>query len=451
MKPEFAVLPPGQRVAVVGAGIAGLASAYWLASRHRVTLFESADYLGGHAHTVEVELDGTRHPVDTGFLVFNDRTYPNLVALFAELGVRTHTSDMSFSVSVDGGALEWAGTNLNTVFAQRRNLVSPTFIGMLRDILRFNAAAESNFETARRERLSVGELLVAGGYGAPFQRHYLLPMAAAIWSSAARDVLRFPAATFLRFCLNHALLQVNNRPPWKTVAGGAREYVARMAATLDDVRLNTPVRAVRRHDPVDGEGAGGGVSVVTDAGGAEPFDAVVLASHAPTTLALLADADDAERDVLGAVRYQRNLALLHTDTALLPRRRRVWSAWNYLSRHRDDDGTGKASHADRHEQPVCVSYLINQLQPLPFRTPVVVTLNPVAEPAPESVLGRYTYEHPLLDLAAVDAQQRLPALQGRRSTWFAGAWTGYGFHEDGLKSALRVARDFGVSPPWAQP
>ncbi|WP_322069143.1 NAD(P)/FAD-dependent oxidoreductase [Paraburkholderia bannensis] len=437
---EPAALPPGQRVAVVGAGIAGLASAWLLARRHRVTLFEAADYPGGHAHTVDVELEGQRHPVDTGFLVFNERTYPNLVALFDELGVATHRSDMSFSVSVDRGALEWAGTSLNTVFAQRRNLISPSFIGMLRDILRFNACATQNYETARRERLSVGELLTAGGYGAPFQRHYLLPMAAAIWSSAADDVLRFPAATFLRFCINHALLQVNQRPPWKTVAGGSRDYVRRLVAALDDVRLKTPVRAIRRDEAADANAAG--VTVVTDTGGAERFDAVVLASHAPTSLALLADADAQERAVLGAVRYQRNVALLHTDAALLPRRRRVWSAWNYLSR-------GALAHGG--QQPVCVSYLINQLQPLPFRTPVVVTLNAVEAPAPQTLLGRYVYEHPLLDLAAIDAQQRLPDLQGRRRTWFAGAWTGYGFHEDGLKSALRVARDFGVMPAWAAP
>jgi predicted NAD/FAD-binding protein len=259
-------------------------------------------------------------------------------------------------------------------------------------------------------------------------------MAAAIWSSAADDVLRFPAATFLRFCINHALLQVNQRPPWRTVAGGSREYVARLIARLDDVRLSTPVRSIRRDDATQG------VTVVTDAAGPERFDAVVLASHAPTSLALLADADAEEHATLGAVRYQRNVALLHTDAALLPRRRRVWSAWNYVSR---------GAHAHGDTQPVCVSYLINQLQPLPFRTPVVVTLNPVDAPAPHTVLGRYVYEHPLLDLAAIDAQQRLPGLQGRRRTWFAGAWTGYGFHENGLKSALRVARDFGATPAWA--
>ncbi|BAN26986.1 NAD(P)/FAD-dependent oxidoreductase [Caballeronia insecticola] len=418
-----------QRIAVIGAGIAGLASAYLLSRAHRVTLFEAADYLGGHAHTVDVELDGVRHPVDTGFLVFNDRTYPNLVALFDELGVTTHRSDMTFSVSLDGGRFEWAGTNLNTVFAQRRHLFSPTFIGMLRDILRFNASAQGHLEAASVNRCSVGELLVEGGYGAPFQRHYLLPMAAAIWSSAASDVLRFPAATFLRFCLNHALLQVNQRPPWKTVAGGAREYVRRIAATLDDVRLRAPVRGVRR----DADG----VTVMTDAG-PERFDAVVFATHAPTSLRLLDDATADERALLGAVRYQRNVASLHTDRALLPRRPRVWSAWNYIGA-RDRPG------------PVCVSYLLNQLQPLPFATPVIVTLNPVDDPAPGTELGRYEYEHPLLDLAAIDAQAHLPRIQGARRTWHAGAWTGYGFHEDGLKSALRVARDFGVEPAWAQP
>jgi uncharacterized protein len=416
-----------QRIAVIGAGIAGLASAYLLAREHDVTLFESADRLGGHTNTVDVQLDGVTHPVDTGFLVFNDRTYPNLIALFDELGVRAHRTDMSFSVSLDDGRLEWAGTNLNTVFAQRRNLFSPTFIGMLRDILRFNASAERHLEEALGNRCTVGELLIERGYGLPFQRHYLLPMAAAIWSSAANDVLRFPAATFLRFCLNHALLQVNNRPPWRTVAGGAREYVQRIAATLDDVRTQSPVRGVRRDES--------GVTVLTDHAGPERFDAIVLATHAPTSLRLLDDATDEERALLSAVRYQENIAVLHTDRALLPRRRRVWSAWNYLG----------AKHAG----PVCVSYLINQLQPLPFDTPIIVTLNPVDEPAPDTQLGRYRYEHPLLDLAAIDAQQRLPAIQGARRTWFAGAWTGYGFHEDGLKSALRVARDIGIAPKWA--
>ncbi|EIF32642.1 putative NAD/FAD-binding protein [Burkholderia sp. Ch1-1] len=423
-------LPRGSRVAVIGAGISGLASAYLLTRNHRVTLFESAGYLGGHTNTVDVTLDGHSHPVDTGFLVFNDRTYPNLIALLAELGVRSHPSDMTFSVSLDAGRLEWAGSSLNTVFAQRRNLFSPTFIGMLRDIVRFNGGAQRNLELAIQTRASMGELLTEGGYGGAFQRQYLLPMAAAIWSSATADILAFPAATFLRFCLNHALLQVNRRPQWKTVAGGGREYVRQIAGTLDDVRIGTAVRGVRR----DADG----VDVFTD-GGTERFDALVLATHAPTTLRLLEDADQDERGVLAAVRYQPNVAVLHTDTNLLPRRQRVWSAWNYLG-SRSVDGT----------HPVCVSYLVNQLQPLPFSTPLVVTLNPVTQPAPGAELRRFVYDHPLFDLAAIDAQHRLPSLQGKRRTWFAGAWTGYGFHEDGLKSALRVAADFDASPAWAR-
>lgn len=422
--------PCGQRIAVVGAGIAGLASAYLLSKQHSVTLFEAGSYAGGHTNTVDVTLDGHTHPVDTGFLVFNDRTYPNLIAFFAELGVTAHPSEMTFSVSLDEGRLEWAGTSLNTVFAQRSNLFSPTFIGMLRDIVRFNGSAERNLDVALRTGASMGDLLMAGGYGGAFQQHYLLPMAAAIWSSATADILRFPATTFLRFCLNHALLQINRRPQWKTVLGGGREYVRQIVRGLDDVRIDTPVRAVRRDAH--------GVDVLTDSG-PQRFDGVVLATHAPDTLKLLDDPDFAEGDVLRAARYQPNVAVLHTDTKLLPRRRRVWSAWNYLGGRRLD-GT----------RPVCVSYLVNQLQPLPFDTPLVVTLNPVVEPAPGTELRRFVYDHPLFDLAAIDAQRRLPAVQGRRRTWFAGAWTGYGFHEDGLKSALRVAADFNALPAWAK-
>ncbi|WP_283780757.1 FAD-dependent oxidoreductase [Cupriavidus sp. U2] len=424
------VTQTGLRIAVVGAGISGLASAWMLARDHAVTLFEAGNYLGGHSNTVDVSLDGHLCPVDTGFLVFNERTYPNLVGMFEALGVRSHASDMSFAVSLDEGRLEWAGTNLSTVFAQRRNAFSPTFLGMLRDIARFNSAAQRHLAFAERSGCSVGDLLTAGRYGQPFRHHYLLPMASAIWSCATTDVLRFPAATFLRFCLNHALLQVRNRPQWRTVAGGAREYVRRIAAHLDDIRLGVAVRAVRRDET--------GVTVMTDEGSAR-FDAIVLASHAPDTLRMLADATPEERAVLGSVRYAPNVAILHTDATLLPRRSRVWSAWNYLGRRHDDA-----------ERAVCVSYLLNQLQPLPFRSPVVVTLNAYRDPAPGTELRRFHYEHPLFDLAAIAAQRQLPALQGKRRTWYAGAWTGYGFHEDGLKSALRVARDFGALPTWSK-
>lgn len=311
----------GARVAVVGAGISGLASAYLLARRYDVTLFEAADYPGGHTNTVDVTLDGVTHPVDTGFLVLNDRTYPNLIKLFEELNVATHPSDMSFSVSLDDGRLEWAGSDLNTVFAQRRNIFSPSFIGMLRDIVRFNGSAQRHLDMAETTGCSLNELLLQGGYGITFRNNYLLPMSSAIWSSAAADILNFPAATFLRFCVNHGLLQVRNRPQWRTVVGGGREYVGRMIRQIPGLRLNSRVLGISRN--------AGSVSILT-ASGAEQFDAVIMATHAPDSLRMLANPDRREQAILGAVRYQKNTAVLHTDASLLPRRRRVWSAWNYL-------------------------------------------------------------------------------------------------------------------------
>ncbi|KIA80934.1 NAD(P)/FAD-dependent oxidoreductase [Chromobacterium amazonense] len=418
-----------QRIAVIGSGISGLASAHFLARRHLVTLFEANDYLGGHTHTVDVEVDGLRFAVDTGFLVYNERTYPNLIALFRELDIPSHPTEMSFSVSLDHGRLEWAGSNLDTVFAQRGNLLSAGFWGMLGDILRFNREAERNLARAAQSPLTLGELLDAGGYGRRFRDHYLLPMAAAIWSSPCRDILAFPAETFLRFCLNHGLLQIRNRPPWRTVPGGARQYVDKIAAGLDDIRLGAPVLRVSR---VDGQ-----ARVLTQAS-EETFDAVVFATHAPQTLRLLVDADERERAVLQAVRYQPNEAVLHCDDTLLPRRRRAWAAWNFIGDSHDDG------------QAVGVSYLLNRLQPLPLDTPVIVTLNPPRQPAADKVLGRFAYQHPLLDDNAIAAQRALRGIQGRRACWFAGAWTGYGFHEDGLKSGLRVAADFGLAPDWAR-
>ncbi len=418
-----------QRIAVIGAGISGLASAYFLGSRHAVTLYEQGSYLGGHSNTVDVTVDGRSHPVDTGFLVYNERTYPNLVRLFAELGVRAHRSQMSFGVSLDGGSTEWAGTNLDSVFAQRRNMVSPGFLGMLAEVTRFNRDAAENLAAARASGFTLGELLDRGGYGRRFREAYLLPMVAAIWSGARQDVLNFPAQSFLQFALNHGLLQLTDRPQWLTVDGGARRYVGLIRSHLQDVRVATPVREVRRVD--------GGAEVTSDTG-AERFDAVVFATHAPTTLRLLVDPRPEERTVLAPVRYQKNLAILHRDPALLPRRRKVWSAWNYLGRRDDADGG-----------PVCVSYLINKLQPIPFSEPIVVTLNPFTPPDAALEFARFDYEHPVLDAGALAAQARLPTVQGLHGAWFAGAWTGYGFHEDGLKSALRVAAAFGTSPSWA--
>jgi predicted NAD/FAD-binding protein len=423
------------RIAVVGAGIAGLGCSYALLAHARasgapqphVTLYEAAPRLGGHTNTVDVTLDGTRHPVDTGFLVFNHRTYPNLLRLFDELGVPTTASDMSFSASVPVAGpfgtrrLEWSGSSLDTVFAQRRNLASPAFLGMLSDLLRFNRqASRIATRAAPAYGLSLGEFLDLHRYGVPFRDWYLLPMAAAIWSCPVATMLAYPVQTFVRFCHNHGLLQVAGRPQWFTVRGGARQYVQKIAARLPDVRVNEPVHAVSRTPS--------GPVRVASRHGAALYDHVVLACHSDQARRLLRDADADERAVLSAVGYQPNRALLHTDTRLMPADRKVWSAWNYLS-------DGAADGATR----VSVTYLLNRLQPLPFTTPLFVSLNPLREPDPASVIAGFDYAHPVFDAAAIDAQLRLPSVQGRGGVWFAGAWTGYGFHEDGLKSGLAVA------------
>jgi len=418
-----------QRVAVIGSGISGLASAWLLARRHDVVLYEAGTYLGGHTNTVEVRLDGTTHPVDTGFLVYNRATYPNLIAMLNELQVASHATDMSFGVSLDGGRLEWAGTSLDSVFAQRANLLSPGFLLMLKDILRFNRCAADYLKRTTQHQTSLGELLATESYSQTFCQAYLLPMAAAIWSSTPADILKYPASSFIRFCLNHSLLQVSNRPQWQTVVGGGREYVRKIAATLADVRINTKVEMIVR--------SASEVLVVTP-NATDSFDSVVFATHAPDTLDMLADASRQEREILSAVRYQANKAYLHTDTQLMPLRRKVWSAWNYIGAGRDGS-----------ERGVCVSYWLNRLQNLPFSTPLMVTLNPDRAPAESSIHAVFDYQHPVFDQPAISAQQRVASIQGKNKCWFAGAWTGYGFHEDGLKSALRVAREFGVAPDWA--
>lgn len=425
---QRSVPPHGARIAVVGSGISGLAVAWLLKDSYQVSLIEAGSYFGGHSNTVDVTLNGMTHPVDTGFLVHNDLTYPNLIELFRHLKVDVHASDMSFGVSIAEPDIEWAGTDLSTVFAQRRNLIRPAFLSMLRDILRFNKNAQRYLTEAQSNSISLEQLLDRERFGQTMRDWYLLPMAAAIWSAPVRDILGFPAAHFLTFCLNHRLLQIQERPQWKTVVGGSRCYVQKLVEQLTDVRLNTPVQRVERlADSV----------LLHSSRGVERFDAVVLACHAPTSLALLDDAVPQEREVLQAFRYQENRAVLHTDIRLLPRRKKVWSAWNYLSQ----GGAGK-------EQPVAVSYLLNQLQALPFTQPVIVTLNPHIEPLPDLMLKELTYEHPILDAAAARAQEKLPSIQGLDRVWFCGAWAGYGFHEDGLKSALRVVRDFGVEIPW---
>lgn len=419
------------RVAIVGSGISGLAVAHQLRGRADLTLFEAGSYFGGHTHTVDVTLPGpdgpVTHGVDTGFLVFNERTYPELIALFARLGVATAKSDMSFSVQVPqalaGSRLEWSGSTLNTVFAQRRNLVRPRFLRMLRDVLRFNALATRIAVAGQDAQLlqPLGDFLAANGFSAEFRDWYFLPMIGCIWSCPTDQMLRFPVSTMIRFCHNHGLIQVSDRPQWWTVAGGARHYVDKIVGGIGDKRLDTPVLAIRRD--------ASGVQVRTT-GGWESFDKLVLATHSDQALDLLGDgASPEERDVLGAIRYQPNRAVLHTDSSVLPHNKLAWAAWNY------------ERAADAGDEPsVCLHYLLNLLQPLPWQQPVLVSLNPAREIDRTRVMGEFEYAHPVFDLAAVNAQARVPQLQGRRDTWFCGAWTGYGFHEDGLKSGQAVAR-----------
>ena len=418
------------KIAIVGSGIAGLGAAHALRGHADITLFEAGDYFGGHTHTVDMTLPGPRgpvtHGVDTGFLVFNERTYPQLIQLFADLQVPTERSDMSFSVQVPGAngqaPLEWSGSSLNTVFAQRRNLLNPRFLRMLRDVTRFNRLATELAKRGAEAELMqpLAGFLEQHDLSTEFRDWYFLPMLGCIWSCPTDQMLQFPVATMIRFCHNHGLLQITDRPQWWTVAGGARLYVDKITATIADKRLNTPVMHVTRNAQ--------GVTVHTQ-GQSENFDKVVLAAHSDQSLAMLGDASRLERDTLGAIRYQANRAVLHTDTSVLPRQRRAWAAWNYQ----------RSADAQQDTARVCLHYLINMLQPVPFAQPVVVSLNPVVEIAPSQVHASFDYAHPVFDVAAIRAQRQVDALQGQNNTYFCGAWTGYGFHEDGLKSGLGVA------------
>lgn len=415
------------RIAVVGSGISGLSAAWMLAREHDVTLFEREPRLGGHTHTVDVTLDGQTFPVDTGFLVFNHRTYPGLTRLFDTLGVETVASNMSFSVRLAESGLEWAGTSLDTVFGQRANLVKPAFWGMLADFLRFNR--ESVREAALYPGMRLGDYLRARNYGSPFIEWYLIPMAAAIWSCPPRQMLEFPLASFVAFCRNHGLLQVFNRPQWYTVKGGARTYVEKLAAALPCIHLGTAVEALRPR--------GRAIEVV--AGSLSGlYDQVILACHSDESQTLLASVDPGRAALLARIPYQMNHAVLHTDASVLPRRRKLWSAWNYES--------GDGALDDR---PVAVHYLINTLQPLPVSRPVVVSLNPLQPVDPGAVIREIAYSHPVFERDAPEIQQQLEATNGRDGIWLAGAWMGYGFHEDGLQSALRLVRRFDMVPQWA--
>ena len=422
------------RIAVVGSGISGLSCAWLLSQRHQVTLFEADGRAGGHSNTVDAPGVDRSIPVDTGFIVYNEPAYPNLTALFAHLGVHTQASDMSFAVSLDQGALEYAGTDLNGLFAQRSNLLRPRFWGMLKDLVRFYREAPR--DARHMGLMPLEDYLNAKGYGQAFRDDHLYPMAAAIWSTSAAQIGAYPTEAFVRFCENHHLLQLTGRPVWRTVTGGSRQYVQKILGVLgrDAVRLDCGILEVRR-DPAGGRGA---VALRTRDGWLqERFDQVVLATHADQALRLLPDASAQESELLGAFRYSRNHAVLHSDPALMPRRTSVWASWNYL--------------ADRQRpEALCVSYWMNRLQGMDPSRPLFLTLTPLMAPRPEHLIRTEVYEHPLFDAAALVAQKHLWSLQGERSTWFCGAYFGSGFHEDGLQAGLAVAEALGgVRRPWS--
>jgi predicted NAD/FAD-binding protein len=413
-------------VAVVGSGIAGLGAAWALSQRHHLVMYEADPRLGGHAHTVEVDDRSGPTPVDTGFIVFNPDNYPNLVRLFDHLDVPTEPSTMSFAVSLGAGGFEYQARALGLA-AQPVNLAKPTYLRMVADIVRFAKRAAS---TDLLPGATTRDFLDAGGYSTSFRRDFLLPMLACIWSSSLEAMLDYPASSMIRFLDNHGLLDVLHRPRWRTVTGGSREYVRRLSAPFAaDARMATPVVGVARdHD---------GVRLVDARGGIDAFDHVVFATHADTTLSILGEAaTEQERRTLSAFTYQRNVAVLHRDPALMPRRRRVWSSWNYLA----EEGPGR-DHAH-----VSLSYWMNSLQNLRTERPVIVTLNPSRDPRGEAT--EYVYHHPRYDGRAVEAQAAIPSLQGVQHTWFAGSYHGYGFHEDALRSGLEVAASLGAPAPW---
>lgn len=413
------------KIAVIGAGIAGMSCAWLLNAAHEVTLYERNSWLGGHSNTVETP-DGVA--IDTGFIVYNDVTYPNLVKLFETLSVPTAPSNMGFAVTLDKGRLEYSGSGVKGLFAQKRNLFSPRFVGMVLDLLRFYRDAPALLE-AGDSAMTLGEFLAQGKYGEAFLEHHLLPMGAAIWSMTPKEMLDFPAKSFVRFFVNHGLFRLKNRIPWRTVKGGSREYVKRLLAPLQGKIHQTEVVRVLR----DANGV-----VVTDLNGLEKrYDAVVMACHGDEALALMADASPQERAVLAKFSYSQNRAILHSDDSVMPKRRNVWAAWNYIAE------TGK--EAGR----VALSYWMNRLQPLAGTTQWFVSLNPLHEPAKEKVVAEFNYTHPLFTKATIDAQQEIRTIQGQNRVWFCGAHLGYGFHEDGLSSGLAVAEALGgLTRPW---
>lgn len=418
------------RIAVIGTGISGLSAAWLLSQRHYVSVFERDGRVGGHSNTVAVPTADGLVPVDTGFVVFNTSAYPNLTALFEHLGVATQASDMSLSVSLDDGELEYSGGNLSGLFAQRGNLLRGRFWSMLGDIVRFYREAPRAVTALEATNSTLGEYLSAEGYGQAFQEDHLLPMAAAIWSAPAEALRDYPAAAFVRFYENHGLLRLRDRPIWRTVVGGSRAYVVELTRTFANrIMLDTPVKGITRLSD--------GVLIDDGSGRTRQFDHVVIATHADQALALLRDPSPRERELLGAFRYTRNAAILHSDASFMPKRRAAWASWNY------------AGYRNHSAEPVRVTYWMNRLHGLTADRQLFVTLNPSRPPEPAGIIRSQIYDHPLFDTQALGAQRELWSLQGERNTWFCGAHFGAGFHEDGLQSGLAVAEELGgARRPW---
>jgi len=413
------------KIAVIGAGISGLTSAYVLQKEHDVTVFESGDTIGGHTATKDIEVDGQHYAVDTGFIVYNDWTYPNFIKLMDELGVKSQPTEMSFSVSCELSGLEYGGNNLNTLFAQRSNIFSPKYISMIKDILRFNKSSIEDLDSGKiAPDATLGDYLQANGYGQMFIEKYLVPMGSAIWSASIDSMFKFPLLFFVRFFKNHGLLSVNNRPQWRVIKGGSKEYLEPLTASFkDNIHTSSPIASVVRDSD--------GVTITTETGGVHRFDQVVIASHSDQALAMLSDASEAEKSVLGAMPYQENDVVLHTDDSLLPDKRLAWSSWNYWLREAD-------------QERAILTYDMNILQSIDAPVTFCVTLNATQEIAPDKILGRYNYSHPVFSLESVAASQRWQEINGVNNTWFCGAYWANGFHEDGVKSALKVTEALGV-------
>ncbi len=427
------------RVAVIGTGIAGNAAAWSLSKRYPVTVYDRDTRIGGHSHTVTIDYDGVPLAVDIGFIVYNELNYPGLTALFAHLGVDTIESCMSFAVTANDGRFEWKGggsTWLETargLFAQPRNLLSPSYLRMLRDVLTFNEQSTNDYAAGKLAGLTLGEYFRTNNFAPRLLTDYLAPMGAAIWSAPANEILEFPAENFVAFFANHRLLQYD-RPVWRTVKGGSRRYVEKLTAAFrDQVKLGCAVTAIERTPH--------GVLVHDSQGNTDIYDHVVVASHSDQALAMLSDADERERSILGAISYSPNTVYLHRDVRLMPKRKRAWASWNFLRWPR----RGSAAN------DVSVTYWMNPLQGIDHDKPLFVSLNPPFEPDPALTFGTYLFEHPQYNAAAFAAQKRLGEIQGTRRTWFCGAWTGYGFHEDGLRSGLAVAEALGAFAPWREP